>query len=172
MNWLRIAVTAAVLFAAVAGALAAPTSPVSAGLDTQGRAGLPVGGAEFILRLQGGNFPEGIAVDEPGDIYLGNRRIANDDIVSEILKVSPDGSVSTFAVLATLEGLDALGTSGVLGLATDVRGNVYAALVTFDPPHMACGESAPTDRSARGFQVQSTWSFRTRSPSTRAATCM
>ena len=86
----------------------------------------------MIFPLPPGNHPEGIAIDLRGTIYLGNRRVDGEHVVSEILAVAPGGSVSTLAVLTELETEDP-GGSGVLGLATDPHGNVYAALVTFDP---------------------------------------
>jgi sugar lactone lactonase YvrE len=98
-----------------------------------GSTGLLTGEAQTLLSLPSGNSTEGIAVDSTGAIYVANRRLDDEHVVSEILKVAVDGTVSTFAVLPRSASIGPLGTSGVLGLATDHRGHVYAALVTFDP---------------------------------------
>jgi DNA-binding beta-propeller fold protein YncE len=116
-----IPVTAAILFAAVGGSISAAGSV----------AALPVGEAEIIFSLPAGNHPEGIAFDRSGNIYLGNRREGT-DVTFEILRISPDSDVSTFAVLGTEAGADPTG-AGLLGLTTDPPGNVYAALVSSDP---------------------------------------
>ena len=90
---------------------------------------LPLGDAQMIFSLPPGNYPEGIAAGRHGVIYLANRRDDGEHFVSEILAIARDGSVSTLAVLDRLERDDDPGDDGVLGLATDRRGNVYAALV-------------------------------------------
>jgi sugar lactone lactonase YvrE len=86
------------------------------------------GDARTILALAPGNHPEGIAAGKRGVLYLGNRRDDGAGFVSEILAIARDGSVSTLAVLARLDR-DNPGDDGVLGLATDRRGDVYAAVV-------------------------------------------
>jgi sugar lactone lactonase YvrE len=90
------------------------------------------GESRMLYPLPEGHHPEGIALDPRGTIYLGDRRPDGDRWVSEVIAISPDGSATTLAVLAQLETEDP-GDTGVLGLATDSRGNVYAALVTHDP---------------------------------------
>ena len=94
---------------------------------------LRVGNAQSFLRLNPGNYPEGIAVGERGVVYLGNRRDDGAHFVSEILAIARDGSVSTVAELAELEHDGDPGDDGVLGLAVDSRGAVYAAVVSPDP---------------------------------------
>lgn len=64
-------------------------------------------------------FPEGIAIDKRGNIFVS---IA---IQSELRKITPDGTETTLATLPT-------GGFGLLGLAVDAPGNVYAALATVD----------------------------------------
>jgi sugar lactone lactonase YvrE len=66
-----------------------------------------------------GEFPEGIAFDKPGAMYVSLAPLG------EIRRRSPDGSWSTFANIPP-------GTGGlaVLGLATSARGTVYAAAPT------------------------------------------
>jgi hypothetical protein len=98
-----------------------------------GTSGLPVGEAQIIFGLPAGNFPEGIALDRAGNIYLGNRRLEGTEVTYEILRISPGNELSTLAVLGTEDVVDP-GGSGLLGLTTDPRGNVYAALVSSDPP--------------------------------------
>ncbi len=87
------------------------------------------GQVDLILSLPVGENPEGIALDQPGNIYVGNRRTDGAVRVNEILRITRDGTVSVFATLpaAVPEA------EGVLGLATDPIGNVYAAYVTNDP---------------------------------------
>jgi sugar lactone lactonase YvrE len=89
--------------------------------------------AAQLVRLAPGNYPEGIAFDQRGILYLGNRRDDGTHYVSEILAIARDGSPATFAVLAQLERDGDPGNDGVLGLATDRRGDVYAAVVSPDP---------------------------------------
>jgi sugar lactone lactonase YvrE len=91
------------------------------------------GDARTVLGLAPGNHPEGIAVGKRGVIYLGNRRDDGAHYVSEILAIQRDGSLKTLAELAQLERDGDPGDDGVLGLATDRRGDVYAALVTHEP---------------------------------------
>ena len=91
------------------------------------------GETRTLLTLPSGNAPEGIAVDATGGMYVANRRVVNGRLVSEILKMDVDGRISTFASLPASMSVGPLGTSGVLGLTSDRHGNVYAALVTFDP---------------------------------------
>ena len=69
-----------------------------------------------------GEFPEGIALDHHGAMYVGLAPLG------EIRRRAPDGSWSTFANIDP-------GTSGlaVLGLTTDARGTVYAAAPTDAP---------------------------------------
>jgi sugar lactone lactonase YvrE len=62
--------------------------------------------------------PEGIALDKAGNIFVGM------DLPGEIRKIAPDGTESLFYDFDM---------EGVLGLAVDAPGNVYACLVTLDP---------------------------------------
>jgi sugar lactone lactonase YvrE len=125
-------VPAAILSCVIAATAAARQAPPPAVAGTAQKEKPAVGEARVILPLPEGNHPEGIAIDPRGEIYVGNRRNDREHVVSEVLALGPDGSVSTLAVLAELDTEDP-GGSGVLGLAVDSRGNVYAALVTFDP---------------------------------------
>jgi sugar lactone lactonase YvrE len=104
-----------------------------AGAAASGGHWLRVGDAQRFLRLDPGNYPEGIAVGERGTVYVGNRRDDGEHFVSEILAIARDGSVSKVAALAELELDGDPGDDGVLGLATDSRGAVYAAVVSPDP---------------------------------------
>jgi sugar lactone lactonase YvrE len=76
------------------------------------------------------DIAEGIAIDRRGHIFVSNARLENDKRVCEILEVARDGSVSVFATLATVE--DSF-PAGIDGLAFDARGNLYAAVSSFDP---------------------------------------
>lgn len=64
-------------------------------------------------------LPEGIAIDKRGNIFVS---VASQ---SELRKITPEGTETTLATLAT-------GGFGLLGLAVDAPGNVYAALATVD----------------------------------------
>jgi sugar lactone lactonase YvrE len=68
-----------------------------------------------------GEFPEGVAVDKTGNIYVSVTPLG------QIRRFAPDGSESL------LTTLPATGQIGPTGLAVDASGNVYAADVTFDP---------------------------------------
>ena len=114
-----------------AGACVALSAPASAAASPGHW--LRVGDAQSFLRLDPGNYPEGIAVGKRGTIYLGNRRDDGEHYVSEILAIARDGSVSTVAELAELERDGDPGDDGVLGLAIDSRGTVFAAVVSPDP---------------------------------------
>jgi sugar lactone lactonase YvrE len=92
---------------------------------------LPAGTVDQLIHLTGGtDLLEGIAVDPQGTIYLSNRRRIGDQRVSEILAIAADNRRSVFAVLDTggVHEFD----GGVVGLAVDHRGDVYAALAAED----------------------------------------
>jgi hypothetical protein len=110
--------------AGVAGACLALAAPAWAGERA--------GDARLVLAQEAGNHPEGITTGRHGVVYLGNRRDDGVGFVSEVLAIARDGSVSTLAVLARLDRDDP-GSDGVLGLTTDRRGDVYAAVVAPDP---------------------------------------
>ncbi len=65
-----------------------------------------------------GEFPEGIAVDKSGNIYVSL------DGLGQVRKISPDGSESLFVDF---------GEAGALGLAVDAPGNVYVARNSGNP---------------------------------------
>lgn len=95
---------------------------------------LATGMVESVLEFEFPNSPEGIASDRRGNIYVGKRffegELLTPPIRSEILKIATNGTVSIFATLPRTENPIA---AGVLGLATDPRGTVYAAHTTFMP---------------------------------------
>jgi sugar lactone lactonase YvrE len=76
--------------------------------------------AEVVIEYDpaAGEFPEGIAVDKPGNVYVSL------DNLGQIRKISPDGSESLFVDF---------GEPGLLGLAVDAPGNVYVARGTGNP---------------------------------------
>ena len=77
------------------------------------------------------DMAEGIAIDNRGHIFISNRRLENDTRVCEILEMELDGTVTVFATLdpAVVDSFAA----GVTGLAFDTRGDLYAALASFNP---------------------------------------
>jgi sugar lactone lactonase YvrE len=89
----------------------------------------PPGSVETILELSEGNHPEGIAVDRQGNIYVGNRSPVTGGVLPVILKIAKDGTDSEYARLPLTTDPDA---EGLLGLAVNPRGVLYAALVSLD----------------------------------------
>ena len=74
-----------------------------------------------------GEYPEGIAFDPRGQLYVGLTRLA------EVRRVEPDGTVRPFAALLPRDQVPIPpGAPGVLGLATSARGDIYAALATLN----------------------------------------
>lgn len=68
-----------------------------------------------------GEFPEGVAVDKTGDVF-----VSLIEPVGDVVKFAPDGSRTVLAHFAAA-------SFGPLGLATDAVGNVYVCDATFDP---------------------------------------
>jgi sugar lactone lactonase YvrE len=70
-------------------------------------------------------FPEGVAVDQGGNVYVG------DYLNCKIRKITPEGVVTTLAGSGSGGGSDGAGTiakfNGPSGVAVDGRGNVYVA---------------------------------------------
>lgn len=92
----------------------------------------PPGQVKSILTLRPlVDIAEGIAISHRGHIFISNTRLENDSRVCEILEVALDG---TFTVFATLDPsvVDEFGV-GLLGLAFDSQGDLYAALPSFNP---------------------------------------
>lgn len=87
------------------------------------------GEVKTILELPEGDSPEGIALDRRGNIYVSNRRLEGETRVPEILRISPNGSVS---VLADFPAITNASEETLLGLTTDMDGNVYAAFESSD----------------------------------------
>jgi sugar lactone lactonase YvrE len=93
---------------------------------------LPAWQTEKVLELRPLiDISEGIAIDHRGHIYITNRRLENDKRVPEILEIALDGTVSVFATLDSA-GVDAF-DEGPAGLAFDSRGDLYVALISFNP---------------------------------------
>lgn len=103
-------------------------------------------------------LPEGVAVDKRGQIYISF------PFTGELRRLDPDGSQHLVATLPIGGGF------GPLGLAVDPPGNVFVAVVTFDPATIASTGSALTGRPP-GFRVARRSASRTASPSTTGATC-
>ena len=87
------------------------------------------GEVETLLTLPEGNRPEGIAVSHRGAVYVGNRIYDGPTINNQILAVNNDGVATVFAPLPPSSSM----SQGLLGLAIDRWGNIYAALASFDP---------------------------------------
>src|SRR5688572_33109178 len=110
-------------------ALAALSCALIALLTPETRAA--VGDTESVLSLAAGNRPEGIAVHQTGNVFVGNRRIGGAVTFNEILKITPDANTVVFARLPDTRPA----AEGLLGLTVDRVGNLYAALVSFDGNH-------------------------------------
>ena len=84
---------------------------------------LPEGEIEIMMALNPGDneFPEGIAVDKKGNIFVSMAHLG------EVWKITPAGDTSVMCVL------DPESLFGVLGLAVDAPGNIYVADASFDP---------------------------------------
>lgn len=84
----------------------------------------PVAGSDVVLSFNpaAGEFPEGIALDRAGAMYVSLA------LTGEIRRFGPDGVASTFHVFDP-------GTAGlgVLGLAADKHGTIYAAVPSNAP---------------------------------------
>ena len=90
-------------------------------------------------------FPEGIAIDPQGHLYVGLTQWA------EIRRVESDGTVRPFAALLPHDQVPIPpGAPGLLGLASTARGDIYAALVTFNPAthgvHRIDGRTGTSER--------------------------
>lgn len=114
-------------------ALAGPAyASTGQGLPAPVRHSLPPGQVKSVLALRPLiDLPEGIAIDHRGHIFVSNRRLENDTRVSEILEIALDRTVTVFATLDPAV-VDEIG-AGVLGLAFDSKGDLYAALASFNP---------------------------------------
>ena len=91
--------------------------------------GIDTGQVKNVLPLVYGNNPEGIITDKDGNVYVGNRYYVNDKRQAEIIKIRPDGSNNVFAKLPATA---VPGAEGLLGLAMDNSGNLYAGLASYD----------------------------------------
>jgi sugar lactone lactonase YvrE len=84
----------------------------------------PVAGSDLVMSFDpaAGEFPEGIAVDHDGVMYVSLA------VTGEIRRFGPDGGASTFHAFDP-------GTAGlgILGLAADKRGTIYAAVPSNAP---------------------------------------
>ena len=93
-----------------------------AGAFVVGAGALPEGEIELVVDFDGdlNHYPEGVAVDKYGNIFLSMAHLG------EIWKITPGGDISIL-----YDGLDGSGL-GVLGLAVDAPGNVYAAVASMN----------------------------------------
>ena len=86
---------------------------------------LAAGQVETILAFPAGSSPEGVALDSRGNIFVGQRSSPDGAATSGILRIVSNGTVSAFATLNVAAQPQA---PGLLGLAVDPPGNVYAAV--------------------------------------------
>jgi len=84
-----------------------------------------------------GEFPEGVAVDNTGNVY-----VSLIEPVGDVVKFSPDGSRTVLAHFAAAN-------FGPLGLATDNSGNIYVADATFDASSAGVYRVTPDGTSTR-----------------------
>jgi sugar lactone lactonase YvrE len=89
-------------------------------------ASTPYASAEVVAPFDpaSGEFPESVAPDRFGNLYVS---MTGD--LGEIRQIDRKGEVSQFFKLQPAP----LGSFGILGLATDHYGHVYAAIASFDP---------------------------------------
>lgn len=85
-----------------------------------GAAGFPLG---LLATFDAGELPEGIAVSKAGDLYVG---ISTTGVIYRLRPGQPGSGDIERSVVATPG-------AGLLGLAVDARGNIYAAVASFDP---------------------------------------
>lgn len=85
--------------------------------------------------------PEGITMDLAGNLYVGLR------FTGEIWKLTPDptGGEATQSLFATLDA----GVHGLLGLAADSRGDIYAAVASFNPATHGVWQISPDGTASR-----------------------
>ena len=93
------------------------------------------------------DIAEGIAIDRRGNIFVSNNRLENDKRVAEILKIAHDGTVTVFATLDPAVK-DEIG-KGILGLAFDKYGDLYAALPSFKPRTRGVWRISPEGEAKR-----------------------
>ena len=115
------------IFAAMALIVITSAAHVSADADRGDK--LATGEVHVVLQQPEGQSPEGIAVAKDGTIYVGNRRFTDAGLASEIYRIGADGKCSHFVSLGITENA---GAQGVLGLAVDGGGDVWACIVSFD----------------------------------------
>jgi sugar lactone lactonase YvrE len=84
-----------------------------------------------------GEFPEGVAVDKTGNLYVSLIEPTGD-----VVKLAPDGTRSVLAHFPA-------SAFGPLGLATDPTGNVYVCDATFDPSTAGIYRVTPSGTATR-----------------------
>lgn len=91
---------------------------------------LAVGEIRHIIAFDPGQSPEGIVLDQRGNIFVSNRHHNGVEWwKNEIVRIGKDGVPEPVADL----GPSTPAGSGLLGLITDRLGNVFAAFSTYDP---------------------------------------
>ena len=92
-------------------------------------------------------FPEGLAVDRQGNIYVGMAP------TGEIKKVTPQGTVSTFA------NLPKPGGGFMLGMEFDTAGRLYVAMASSDPETHGIWRVSPDGGDVELFAALETEGF-------------
>ncbi len=87
---------------------------------------LPEGEIELVVDFDGaaGEFPEGVAVDKKGNVFVSMSHLG------EVWRFPPRGDAS---VVCHIDLDNSFFNFGVVGLAVDAQGNVYAAVASLDP---------------------------------------
>lgn len=125
-----------------------PTGPQR--LDGQSEARLTVaaaatdpGAARTVISFLPNQFPESVALGPSGTAYVGVRTADGTGafVGNAIVQIDQDGDVRTVAEL----GPAPAGAQGLLGLAFDHRGNLYAAFASFNPATHGVYRLSPGD---------------------------
>ena len=147
MNNLRVVVKSVAMLTLILGGLAGSHLTIAAAIEAA-QAKLAPGQARQVLALRPLiDMVEGIAIDRRGHIFVSNRRLENDSRACEILEVSLDGTTTVFATLdpAVEDRFD----RGIAGLAFDARGDLYAALISFNPETHGVWRIGPNGETKR-----------------------
>lgn len=89
------------------------------------------GRSEIVTSFPVGSQPEGIAMSPNGTLYVGNRLTRETTVVNQILMIDRVGTATVFAELPD----SSPEAEGLLGLAVDPSGTLFAAFASFDANH-------------------------------------
>jgi sugar lactone lactonase YvrE/uncharacterized protein GlcG (DUF336 family) len=114
--------------------------PITADLPNSHPVNL-VASVSLMLDPDLGQLPEGIAVDEDNNIYLGMAP------TGEIIKVTPDGESAVFATLPSP------GDGFMTGMIFDNEGQLFVGLASFDPATNGVYRVSPDGSTVDQFAV-------------------